>query len=340
MSKRAAILVGRLQIKKPKNSAAIVIMRSSKRNSVDTPEKVKQKMPNIYLKLEEVGISYNTNIGLLDKAVAYLKKEMLSDSIESLKNINLDLKAGDSLALIGKNGAGKTTMLKTLAGVYPPKSGTVTSQGKIASLLDLSMGFSPNDTGITNVSRKLLFMGLNKQEIKDAIPAIADFSELGEFINLPVNTYSSGMRMRLAFATATCIEPEILLMDEWISTGDRTFLDKVKIRLETYVAKSEIVVFASHSFNLLRNVCNKGLVLDKGEIKFMGTIEDALEYYDSEIVGRNIRDKIVLNAEQKDFKLEKAIFLLGQARKNKMSEDALSKNAVIMAHEIIEEYLK
>jgi homopolymeric O-antigen transport system ATP-binding protein len=296
-------------------------------------------MKERYIKLEDVSVSYNTNISTLEKIVAFLKKESMKKEIDSLKNINLDLRSGDRLALIGQNGAGKSTMLKTLAGIYQPKSGRVVSHGRMASLLDLSMGFNPHDTGLGNVSRKLLFMGLNKQEIKDAIPDIATFSELGDYINLPVNTYSSGMRMRLAFATATCVEPEILLMDEWISTGDRTFLEKVKNRLESYVEKSEIVVFASHSFNLLRNVCNKGAVLQKGEIAFLGTIEDSLEYYDREIVVQKQQSNKTQGIEKIDFRLEKAIFLLEQARKNKNREDQSAEIAITKANEIMTEYL-
>ena len=296
-------------------------------------------MQKIYIKLEDVCVSYNTNVGMLDRIVAHLKKSSIVREINSLKNINLDLIAGDRLALIGQNGAGKSTMLKTLSGIYQPKSGSVTSQGRVSTLLNLSMGFIPHDTGLMNISRKLLFMGLGKQEIKDSIPGIVAFSELGEFINVPVNTYSSGMRMRLAFATATCIDPEILVMDEWISTGDRTFLNKVKDRLENYVEKSEIVVFASHSFSLLRDVCNKGAVLQKGRIKFLGTIEDALEYYNSEIIDRNHRVHKGKENKQKDLKLEKAIFLLEQVRKGRNIKGSSPQSAVIKANKIIEQYL-
>ena len=296
-------------------------------------------MKKIYIKLEDVCVSYNTNVGMLDKLVAHLKKESIIREINSLKNINLNLIAGNRLALIGQNGAGKTTLLKTLAGIYQPKSGSVTSQGRVSTLLNLSMGFIPYDTGLMNISRKLLFMGLSKQEIKDSIPGIVAFSELGEFINLPVNTYSSGMRMRLAFATATCIDPEILVMDEWISTGDRTFLNKVKDRLESYVEKSEIVVFTSHSFSLLRDVCNKGAVLQKGRIKFLGAIEDALKYYNSEIIDRKHRFDKAKENKQKDFKLEKAIFLLEQVRKGRNIKGLSRQSEVIKANKLIEQYL-
>jgi len=297
-------------------------------------------MQNTYIKLENVDVSYNTNIGILKKTLSNLKKESAAREINSLQNINLDLRAGDRLALIGQNGAGKTTLLKTLAGIYQPKSGTLKTKGRVASLLDLSMGFIPHDTGLMNASRKLLFMGLNKQEIKSVLPEIIAFSELGDFINLPVNTYSSGMRMRLAFATATCIDPQILLMDEWISTGDRTFLNKVKGRLESYVEKSEIVVFASHSFNLLRNVCNKGVVLQKGKVEFSGTTEEALEYYDREVVVQKQHKKNVNNVEQKDFKLEKAIFLLEKARKEQSINISSHNHTVTNAYKILEQYLE
>ena len=139
-------------------------------------------MQKIYIKLEDVCVSYNTNVATIDKLVAHLKKKSIIREINSLKNVNLDLIAGDRLALIGQNGAGKTTLLKTLAGIYHPKSGSLTSQGRISTLLDLSMGFIPHNTGLMNISRKLLFMGLSKQEIKDSIPGIVAFSELGEHL--------------------------------------------------------------------------------------------------------------------------------------------------------------
>lgn len=282
-------------------------------------------------------VSYYKTHSTFESLRAYFQKTVVEKEIESLKNVNLKLSAGDSLALIGQNGAGKTTLLKTLAGIYQPKSGCITSHGEISSLLNFSMGFIPADTGLRNVYRKLLFMGLTKQEVKAVIPEIMSFSELGNVIHSPVNTYSSGMRMRLAFATATCITPDILLMDEWISTGDRTFLEKVTNRIEKYVEESEIVVLASHSFNLLRSVCNKGAVLHKGNIKFYGGIEDALDYYQNEIVGRH--NKTVNKDKDKDCQLEKAIFLLEKVRRNEGVKGMSKESAIVKAREIITDYL-
>lgn len=186
--------------------------------------------------------------------------------IEALKDINLDIKEGDRVALIGHNGSGKTTLLRVLAGVYPPVEGKISTQGKITSLLDSMLGMDGEATGIENIKLRGLFLGLKPRHTATLIDEIVDFSELGDFINMPVRTYSSGMVLRLAFAISTCANPEILLMDEWMSVGDEQFRDKAARRLETFVDKAGILVMATHDHELAKRVCNTHVHLEHGTI--------------------------------------------------------------------------
>lgn len=186
--------------------------------------------------------------------------------IEALKNINLDIKEGDRVALIGHNGSGKTTLLRVLAGVYAPVEGTISIQGRITSLLDSMLGMDGEATGIENIKLRGLFLGLRPKQTAQLIDEIVDFSELGDFINMPVRTYSSGMVLRLAFAISTSTQPEILLMDEWMSVGDEQFRNKAEKRLEEFVNKAGILVMATHDHGLAERVCSKHIYLEHGMI--------------------------------------------------------------------------
>ncbi|MFZ7306493.1 ABC transporter ATP-binding protein [Avibacterium avium] len=184
--------------------------------------------------------------------------------IEALKNINLDIKEGDRVALIGHNGSGKTTLLRVLAGVYAPVEGSISVKGKITSLLDSMLGMDGEATGIENIKLRGLFLGLRPKQTEKLIDEIVDFSELGDFINMPVRTYSSGMVLRLAFAISTSTQPEILLMDEWMSVGDEQFRNKAEKRLEQFVDKAGILVMATHDHGLAERVCSKHIYLEHG----------------------------------------------------------------------------
>ncbi|MFZ7165888.1 ABC transporter ATP-binding protein [Avibacterium avium] len=186
--------------------------------------------------------------------------------IEALKNIDLDIKEGDRVALIGHNGSGKTTLLRVLAGVYAPVEGSISIKGKITSLLDSMLGMDGEATGIENIKLRGLFLGLRPKQTEKLIDEIVDFSELGDFINMPVRTYSSGMVLRLAFAISTSTQPEILLMDEWMSVGDEQFRNKAEKRLEQFVDKAGILVMATHDHGLAERVCSKHIYLEHGMI--------------------------------------------------------------------------
>jgi lipopolysaccharide transport system ATP-binding protein len=177
--------------------------------------------------------------------------------VTALKNVTLQLKEGDRLGLVGHNGAGKTTLLRTIAGAYAPDEGVVEVNGKVASLLDLMTGMDPFATGLENIKLRGLVMGLSNKQVKERTEEIADFTELGPFLGMPVKTYSSGMIARLAFGITTAVDADVLLMDEWLGVGDASFRDKAQQRLLRVVEGATIFVFASHDFGMIRTMCNK-----------------------------------------------------------------------------------
>jgi len=199
-----------------------------------------------------------------------------------LHGMSFEFREGDRVGLIGQNGAGKTTLLRLLAGVLVPSAGRLEISGVTQNLLNVSMGMQTDATGLENIYLRGYSAGLSGQEIKLRIPEILEFSELEPVIHDAVSTYSSGMRMRLAFAVATSVKPEILLLDEWISAGDRFFVERSKVRLLSHIDASEILVFASHSPQTLRELCSRGLVLKGGAVVFDGGIEAALQFYESD----------------------------------------------------------
>jgi len=199
-----------------------------------------------------------------------------------ISGMSFELRKGDRVGLIGQNGAGKTTLLRLLAGVLTPSTGQLEITGKTQNLLNVSMGIQNDATGLENIYLRGYSAGLSGQEIKRRIPEIVDFAALESVIHDPVRTYSSGMRLRLAFAVATSVKPEILLLDEWISAGDRFFVQRSKQRLLSHIDASEILVFASHNAQMLQELCSRGLVLKHGMAVFDGTVEAALEFYESD----------------------------------------------------------
>lgn len=187
--------------------------------------------------------------------------------VEALKNITLDIKEGDRIALLGHNGSGKTTLLRVMAGVYTPTAGKISIKGKVTSLLDSMLGMDGEATGIENIFLRGLFLGLTSKRIKELVDDIVDFSELGNFITMPVRIYSSGMVLRLAFAISTAIQPEILIMDEWMIVGDENFRQKAESRLNSFVNTAAIVILATHNLNLAKITITKKIEINHGKIK-------------------------------------------------------------------------
>ena len=206
-------------------------------------------------------------------------------SVRALEDVTLALERGDRIGLVGANGAGKTTLLRVLAGVYEPTQGWVHRRGQVASLCDLSLGIDPGATGYENIVVRGMFLGLSLAEVRDLTGEIAAFTELGDYLAMPVQTYSAGMMLRLAFAVCTCIEPEILLMDEWIGVGDAAFVEKAERRLEEFVDRAGILVLASHNPVLLERICTIGVLLDAGRVVASGQIGEVLREYGKTTVG-------------------------------------------------------
>jgi ABC-type polysaccharide/polyol phosphate transport system ATPase subunit len=199
--------------------------------------------------------------------------------VEALSDVSIDLKEGDRVGIIGHNGAGKTTLLRILSGVYEPSHGSVSIYGKTAALFDLALGMEGEATGHENIILRGLFNGMSLSEIKSYAPSIAEFCGLGDYLQMPMRTYSSGMALRLAFAVATCKQPEVILLDEWISTLDDEFMQKAKKRLHEMTEKSKVLVMASHQIDLLKDLCNKAMFMEHGKLIAFGPIDEVLAQY-------------------------------------------------------------
>jgi lipopolysaccharide transport system ATP-binding protein len=207
------------------------------------------------------------------------KRPKLISEFKALNDISFTIRDGDRLGIIGGNGAGKSTLLRTIAGVYPIASGTRTVQGDIGALFEITTGFDHESNAYDNIRYRMLMQGSRPKEIAEKTAAIAEFSELGEFLNLPVRTYSSGMQMRLAFSIATAIEPEILIVDEIFGTGDLHFQEKAQKRMNEMVNKAKIVIFVSHNMIQIKDFCNRLFWLDHGKLLADGEPSQIIKQY-------------------------------------------------------------
>jgi lipopolysaccharide transport system ATP-binding protein len=199
--------------------------------------------------------------------------------VKALTDISVNIREGDRVALLGHNGAGKSTMLRALGRVYRPTQGIAEIEGEVGSLIDISLGINPEATGRENVFIRGQLLGLTKQKILEKYAEIVEFSELGDFMEMPVRTYSSGMHLRLAFAVSTVVRPQILLMDEWLSVGDADFQHKAEARLRELVSETKILVLATHSRELVESVCNRAIWLEHGQVKMDGPVEVVSKAY-------------------------------------------------------------
>ncbi|SIO25916.1 ABC transporter ATP-binding protein [Paraburkholderia phenazinium] len=202
--------------------------------------------------------------------------------VRAINNVDLRLEKGDRIGLIGRNGAGKSTLLRMMAGIYSPTVGSVVSTGKIVPLLDISLGMDENSTGMQNIRLRGLLLGMSDAEIRAKQQSIAEFSELGDYLDLPLRTYSSGMRVRLAFAVSTAVDAEILLLDEVMGVGDASFMHKAEERLADLHSRAEIVVLAMHSNKEIRKVCNKALWMERGHVRAFGPVEEVVSQYEAQ----------------------------------------------------------
>ena len=203
-------------------------------------------------------------------------------TVRALNDISLTLHDGDRVGLVGHNGAGKSTLLKLMAGIYQPVSGTIKVEGRITPLFDTMPGLAGEDTGYENIITSGMLIGMTRQQIEAKIPEIEEFCELGEYLTLPVRTYSTGMAMRLGFALVTALDPGVLLMDEGFGTGDQRFAERAEARMKDFIGRSRIIVLASHSDATIRSICNKAVILEAGRIIAFGPVNEICDqYYES-----------------------------------------------------------
>lgn len=201
--------------------------------------------------------------------------------VRALSGLDLRFEDGDRVGLVGRNGAGKTTLLRVLAGIYEPTHGSIDVRGKVVSLLDLTLGMDDDATGQQNILLRGMMLGASRAEVEAARGEIAEFSELGDYLELPVRTYSSGMKLRLAFAISTAFHPDILLMDEVIGVGDSAFVHKANERLHSFGRRASILVLSSHSAELVREFCDKVIWLHEGRVVRFGPADEVLAAYEA-----------------------------------------------------------
>lgn len=213
--------------------------------------------------------------GLFNKKIAYKTNRAVND-------LSFTIKRGEAVSLIGRNGAGKSTILKIITGVTYPTSGTVDVNGKISALLELSAGFDAEFTGRENIYLKCELKGMSREEIAKMEPDIVEFADLGEYIDQPLRSYSSGMKARLGFAISVNVKPDILIVDEALSVGDRNFRKKCTKRVREIMSDESVtLLFVTHSLDAAKDFCKRGIVLDRGKMLFDGDIEEAVAFYDA-----------------------------------------------------------
>jgi ABC-2 type transport system ATP-binding protein len=199
--------------------------------------------------------------------------------IEALRDITMSLELGDRVGLVGHNGAGKSTLLRLLSGIYEPTRGVASVTGRVAPVFDLGVGMDPEISGFENIIIRGLFLGQTRKQMMAKVDEIAEFTELGDYLSMPLRTYSTGMRVRLAMGVVTSIDPEILLLDEGIGAVDAAFLERAKGRLKDLVDRAGLLVFASHSNDLLKQLCTSALWMEHGTIRQQGPLEEVLDAY-------------------------------------------------------------
>ncbi|MCI8627262.1 MAG: ABC transporter ATP-binding protein [Lachnospiraceae bacterium] len=245
-------------------------------------------MSKTVLKVDQVGMKFNLNSekvdDLKDYIIKFLKHQLMYKEFWALKEISFEVQEGDRVGILGLNGAGKSTLLKVVAGVLKPTEGSVEIKGSIVPLLELGAGFDKQYTGKENIFLYGAMLGHSKEFIREKYEEIIEFSELGDFIDVPVKNYSSGMKSRLGFSIATVVEPDILILDEVLSVGDAKFRKKSEKKIMSMIEKNVTVLFVSHSLEQVRRVCNKAILLEKGHIIAQGEIEEVAAVYESKLL--------------------------------------------------------
>ncbi len=246
-------------------------------------------MSETVLRVEDVSMRFNLSKekhdSLKEYFIAMMKKELVFNEFWALSDVSFELEKGDRLGILGFNGAGKSTLLKVIAGVFKPTKGLIERRGVLAPLIELGAGFDPQYTGLENIYLYGACLGYSHKFIDEKIQEIIDFSELKDFIDVPLKNYSSGMKARLGFAIATIVEPDILILDEVLSVGDAKFKKKSEAKLRSLLEKDVTVLFVSHNTEQVRRLCNKAIILEKGKLIYSGDVESVTAHYE-ELVGK------------------------------------------------------
>lgn len=286
----------------------------------------------VALRVEQVGMKFNLSKEKVDNLkeyfIKFIKKELTYQEFWALKDVNFEVKKGDRVGIVGLNGAGKSTLLKVIAGVLKPTEGRVVSKGKIVPLLELGAGFDKQYTGAENIYLYGALLGYSKEFIQKKYKQIVEFSELGEFIDVPVKNYSSGMRARLGFSIATVVKPEILILDEVLSVGDARFRKKSEARIQSMFAQGVTVLFVSHSLEQVRRICNKAVMLEHGNVIAMGDVEDVAAVYNTKLAQQKQRRKKKRKQERLELERLAQLAAQGQDTEALLKEEDAKQNAL------------
>lgn len=245
---------------------------------------MKQLDDNIAIKVENVSVKFNLAMakydGLKEYMISLFKGQILYQEFQALKDVSFTVNKGDSLGIVGFNGSGKSTLLKVIAGILRPDEGKATVNGEIAPLIELGAGFDHNLTARENIYFNGALRAINKKVIEEKYDAIVDFAEIHDFIDVPIKNFSSGMRARLGFATAIMFDPDVLIADEVLSTGDYKFKAKCEAKIDEMRKNGVTILFVSHSASQVEKVCSKAIWLDKGKIIMQGTSKEVCQAYE------------------------------------------------------------
>lgn len=241
-------------------------------------------MEKTVIKVENVGMEFNLNKqktdNLKEYVIKFLKRELHYQSFWALRGVSFEISMGDKFGIVGLNGAGKSTLLKLIAGIMKPTEGSIQVNGSMVPLLELGAGFDPDFTGRENIFLKGALLGYNRRFLEEKFDEIVDFSELEEFIDVPLKNYSSGMKARLAFSIATMVEPQILIIDEVLSVGDAKFQQKSREKMKSLLNEDATVLFVSHSTQQVREICDRAIWLKKGELISYGPVDEVCDAYE------------------------------------------------------------
>jgi lipopolysaccharide transport system ATP-binding protein len=250
-------------------------------------------LDNIDLEFHVGAERHDTLNSVLAHGFGLRRRKRVPRTVRALQSVSLTIRAGERVGLIGHNGAGKSTLLKVMAGIYPPQRGRVTVEGHVCPLFEFVTGFEMEATGWENIRTRAMLLGMMPKEIDRKIESIAKFSNLGEFLDIPVRHYSAGMYVRLAFATSTAVDPQILLLDEVMAAGDVEFIETARERMNDLMERASLVVFATHSLDVLPRFCERTILLRQGRIVADGPTDEVVRLYTE---GRPIDEPTLANA--------------------------------------------